>query len=278
MNFLTTFAEAGPHIDIRPSTLFHIGPVPITNSIMLGILGYAIVLGALFYTVWAIKNGKKNKFVSFVTWGYETLYNQVEGIVGDKAIAKKLAPLPITLFFIIITNYWIGILPFVGPITVEGSIPVFRSMLADMNTTFAFAITSMVAVQIYAMKKHGFFGNLKRYFVAPWKSPIMSFVGLFEIIAELSRLVALSLRLFGNVFAGEVLIIMIGYMTSYAASFSILPFMAFELFIGTIQAYVFFMLTTVFISLGMEHHGDDEHETHPVEHSSLVPVTVADEG
>lgn len=276
MNSFVTFAAAEPHIDIKASTLFHLGPVPITNSIMLGALGYTIVLGALFYVVWAIKKGKRNKFVSFVTWGYEALYNQVEGIIGDKAVARRLAPLPIALFFIIIVNYWIGILPFVGPVTVHGNIPVFRSLLADMNTTFAFAITSMIAVQIYAVKQHGFFGNLGRYFMNPLKNPIMSFVGLLEIIAELSRLVALSLRLFGNVFAGEVLIIMIGYMTSYAASVSILPFMAFELFIGTIQAYVFFMLTTVFISLGREHHGDDESHTHPSTHPA--PITIGGEG
>lgn len=270
-------AAAEPHIDIRASVLFHIGPLPITNSMLLGALGYGIVLLALFYVIWAVKHNKKNKFISFVTWGYEALYGQVESIIGDKKLARKLAPLPISLFFIIIVNYWIGILPFVGPITVDGNIPVFRSMLADMNTTFAFAITSMIAVQIYAVKTHGFFGNLGRYFVNPFKSPIMSFVGLLEIIAELSRLVALSLRLFGNVFAGEVLIIMIGFMTSYFASVAILPFMAFELFIGTIQAYVFFMLTTVFISLGMERHGDDESETHPKPHSS-APVTAVSEG
>lgn len=275
---LAQFA-AEPHIDIRASVLFHLGPLPVTNSMMLGLVGYGIVLGALLYVLWAIKHEKKNKFVSFVLWAYETLYNQVEGIIGDKAVAKRLAPLPIALFFIIITNYWIGVLPFVGPITVDGNIPVFRSLLADMNTTFAFAITSMVAVQVFAIKQHGFFGNLGRYFISPLKNPIMTFVGLLEIIAELSRLVALSLRLFGNVFAGEVLIIMIGFMTSYAASIAILPFMAFELFIGTIQAYVFFMLTTVFISLGREHHGDDEKETpHTPEHSSLTAVKAVPEG
>lgn len=275
---LAQFA-AEPHIDIRASVLFHLGPLPVTNSMMLGLVGYGIVLGALLYVLWAIKREKKNKFVSFVLWAYETLYNQVEGIIGDKAVAKRLAPLPIALFFIIITNYWIGVLPFVGPITVDGNIPVFRSLLADMNTTFAFAITSMVAVQVFAIKQHGFFGNLGRYFISPFKNPIMTFVGLLEIIAELSRLVALSLRLFGNVFAGEVLIIMIGFMTSYAASIAILPFMAFELFIGTIQAYVFFMLTTVFISLGREHHGDDEKETpHNPEHSSLTAVKAVPEG
>lgn len=278
MNSLMMFASEGPHVDIRASVLFHIGPIPVTNSMMLGIIGYAVLLSALFYTVWAIKHDRKNKFVSLVTWGYETLYSQVEGIIGNKAVAKRVAPLSITLFFFVIVNYWIGILPFVGPITNSEGIPIFRSLLADMNTTFALAIVSMVAVQIFAVRQHGFFGNLGRYFVNPLKSPIMTFVGLLEVIAELSRLVALSLRLFGNVFAGEVLIIMIGFMTSYAASVAILPFMAFELFIGTIQAYVFFMLTTVFISLGMEHHGDDEKETSSLEHSSPSPVAVTSEG
>jgi len=277
MTPLTLFA-AEPHIDIKASILFHIGPLPVTNSMMLGLIGYSIVIGALLYVILGLRNGKKNKFISFVLWGYEILYKQVENIIGDKEVARKLAPLPIALFFIIFVNYLIGVLPFVGPITVNGNIPVFRSMLADMNTTFAFAIVSMIAVQVYAVRQHGFFGNLGRYFINPFKNPIMTFVGLLEIIAELSRLVALSLRLFGNVFAGEVLIIMIGYMTSYVASIAILPFMAFELFIGTIQAYVFFMLTTVFISLGMEHHGDDEKETPLPEHSSPAPLSVPIEG
>ena len=103
MNPVLQFA-AEPHIDIRASVLFHIGPLPVTNSMMLGLVGYGIVLSALLYVIWAISKGKKNKFISFVLWVYETLYSQVEGIVGDKNIARNLAPLPISLFFIIITN------------------------------------------------------------------------------------------------------------------------------------------------------------------------------
>lgn len=257
-------AAAGPHIDIKAEALFHLGPIAITNSMLLGALGYGIVLAAFFYTVWAIKNKKHNKFISLMTWGYESLYKQVEGIIGNKEVARRVAPLPITLFFIIVVNYWIGILPFVGPITLDG-VPVFRGLMADMNTTFALAIVSMVTVQIYAAKTHGFFGNIGRYLINPLKDPIGSFVGILEIIAELSRLVALSLRLFGNVFAGEVLIIMIGFMTSYAAGIALIPFMIFELFIGFIQAYVFFMLTTVFISLGLVSHGE-----HSDDHSPAV--------
>lgn len=256
------FAATQPHIDIRAEVLFTVGPIQVTNSMLLGGLGYAIVLAAFFYTVWALKKGKKNKFVSLMTWGYETLYRQVEGIIGDKQLARKIAPLPITLFFIIVTNYWIGILPFVGPVTYDGA-PMFRGLMADMNATFALAIISMITVQIYAAKTHGFFGNIGRYLINPFKDPIGSFVGILEIIAELSRLVALSLRLFGNVFAGEVLIIMIGFMTSYVAGIALIPFMIFELFIGFIQSYVFFMLTTVFISLGLVSHGDHENDHSP---------------
>lgn len=259
---ISYFAAAGPHIDIKAEVLFHLGPIGITNSMLLGLFGYALVLGILFYVVYAVRRGQKNKLVSLVTWGYESLLGQVDSIVGDKTKARAIAPLPITLFFIILVNYWLGILPFVGPITV-GGVPVFRGLMADMNTTFALAIISMVAVQIYAVKTHGFFGNIGRYLVNPLKNPIGAFVGLLEIIAELSRLIALSLRLFGNVFAGEVLLIMIGYMTSYAAGIALLPFMIFELFIGFIQAYVFFMLTTVFISLGLVSHGEHDNDHSP---------------
>lgn len=264
MSPLFLFAStAGPHIDIKPSPIFYIGDIPITNSILLGLLGYAIVLAMFLYAASAIKRGKKNLLVSMVTWGYETLYSSVEQIVGDKETARRVAPLPITLFFFIIVNYYLGILPFVGPVYVGEGIPLFRGLLADMNVTFALAIVSMVAVQVYAAKAHGFFGNLGRYFVNPFKNPIMTFVGILELIAEFSRLIALSLRLFGNVFAGEVLLIMMGYLTKYAASVSLLPFMIFELFIGAIQAYVFFMLTTVFIALGMQSHGDhDDSHSH----------------
>lgn len=261
---LTQFAASGPHINIKADVLFHVGPIPVTNSMLLGLLGYALVLWAMFATVRAVRTGKKTIVTSAVMMIYEMLLGTVEQVLGDKKVARQIAPLSITLFFIIIVNYWLGILPFVGPITV-GEVPLFRGLVADMNVTFAMAIISMMVVQIYAMKTHGFFGNLGRYFRNPIKDPAGAFEGVLELIAEFSRLLALSLRLFGNVFAGEVLMIVVGYMTQYLAGIALLPFMMFELFIGSIQAYVFFMLTTVFIGLGMVSHGehaDDDHQVH----------------
>ena len=101
----------------------------------------------------------------------------------------------------------------------------------------------------------GTFGNAGRYFRNPFKDPIGAFEGVLELIGEFSRGIALALRLFGNAFAGEVLLIVIAVLTSYF-SVAILPiFLGFEMFIGFIQAYVFFVLCLIFTSLAVSHHG-----------------------
>lgn len=268
---LTAIAAAGPHISIKADVLFWLGPLPITNSMLLGLLGYLIVIWLMFSTVRALRSGRQTVVTRAVMMVFEMLYRTVEQVIGSQSLARRVAPLSITLFFVILINYWLGILPFVGPITYH-HVPLFRGLVADMNVTFALAIISMVVVQLYAVKQHGFWGNIGRYLRNPFKDPAGAFEGVLELIGEFSRLLALSLRLFGNVFAGEVLMIMVGYMTSYLASIALLPFMVFELFIGSIQAYVFFMLTTVFIALGMVSHGD--HPSHP-DHSPANTPTLA---
>lgn len=253
-----TLAAANLHIEIKAEPLFHIGSFAVTNSMITGFIGYTLVIWLFFATRRAIKTGKKGYVTGMVAWIFEMLYGTVRQVIQNDAIAKKVAPLAITLFFVIIVNYWMGILPGVGTITVGEGTPVFRGLVADLNVTFALAIITMVMAQVYAAKVHGFFGNLGRYFRNPIKDPAGAFEGILELIAEFSRLLALSLRLFGNVFAGEVLLVAVGYVAAYFASVAMLPFMLFELFIGTVQAYVFFMLTTVFISLGTVAHGHDD--------------------
>ncbi len=223
-----------------------------------------------FYVAGKVKRGEKNLFVSCVQWLFEALYNTVLEVIEDEKTAKRVAPLAITIFFFIIINYWVGILPVVGPIAIDG-IPLFRSLAADLNTTFALAIISMVMVQVYAVKKHGMFGNLGRYFRNPFKDVVGAFEGILELVAEFSRFVGLSLRLFGNVFAGEVLLMMIAFLTSYASPAILPPFYIFELFIGTVQAYIFFMLTIVFIALGLATHGhDDAHSPSELKHKEAT--------
>lgn len=266
-------STATPHVSLPAEVIWQIGPIGITNSMILGFVGYGILVSSLLYTAYVVSRGRRrNRLVQIIVWVYESLYNTVSQIVGDPKQARALAPLPISLFFFIIIQYWTGILPFVGPITVDG-VPLFRSLAADLNTTFALAIITMVAAQFYAVKVHGLSGNTARYFRNPLKDPAGAFEGILELIAEFSRLVGLSFRLFGNVFAGEVLLVMIAFLTQYVAVFALPPFYIFELFIGSIQAYIFFMLTTVFISLGLAHHGPDHSTAHSPEPKLAESVT-----
>lgn len=262
----TAFSATSPHISVKAQELINIGGVSITNSHTLGVLGFMVLVWLMFW-VRAVAMGrtKANFITRLITWAIEGLYTTVQQIIPDKKWAHRVAPLTITIFFFVISQYWMGLLPIVGPITVDThGTPLFRGGVADLNMTFALAIITIIGAQIYAIKYMGVKGNMGRYLFNPFKhGPIMTFVGLLEIIAEASRLLGLSFRLFGNVLAGEVLLIMIAYLTQYVSPIALQPFYIFELFIGGIQAYIFFMLSTVFISLGLSHHGDAHEPSHP---------------
>ena len=269
------FAAAGPHISIKAEEILNLGGVSITNSHMLGLLGIIILVWLLFGARAVALGKKKPNFATrLITWTFEGLYGTIRQVIPDEKWAKKVAPVAITIFFYVIAQYWMGILPIVGPITVGEGTPLFRPFVADLNMTFALAIVTIVAAQIYAFKYMGFKGNMGRYFINPLKDPIMAFVGILELVAEFSRLLGLSFRLFGNVLAGEVLLIMIAYLTQFISPLALQPFYLFELFIGGIQAYIFFMLTVVFISLGLSHHGDEAHDD---DHSPALNKTAENE-
>jgi F-type H+-transporting ATPase subunit a len=259
-------ADAGVVVSLPAEHIFNIGSYSVTNSTILGLVGIAITLGILFYTMAKVKSRNHNRVSIAVLWMFETLLTTAEEVTGDRKLARRLAPLAITLFFVIIINNWLELLPFVGPVTYKG-VPLFRGLAADLNFTAALAIITMVTAQIYAVRAHGFFGNLGRYFVNPLKDPIGVFTGFLEIIAEFSRLIALAMRLFGNIFGGEVLLAVMGFITAWAAPIALPPFMLLELFVGAIQAYVFFMLTVVFISLGTASHNESEADS-PVANES----------
>lgn len=258
---LPTFAAADLHISLAAEEVFRIGALPITNAMILGGIGIALMLGLMFYVAGKVKRGESNRFVATFQWLFETLLTTSEDIMGSKEMGRKIAPLAITIFFTVLITYWISVLPGVGSITV-GGVPLFRGLPADLNFTFALAIITIVTGQLYAIKHHGFFGNVGRFVKNPLKDPIGAFEGILEFVGEFSRLVALSFRLFGNAFAGEVLLLVIAVLTSYFGSVVLPAFIAFELFIGFIQAYVFFVLTLIFTSLALISHGDHDSDDH----------------
>jgi len=253
------FASTTPEISIAPETLFHVGPLAITNSQILGFFGVAILLAIMFSVVRSIKKGGRGRLMHVVMMLFENLYDTTVEVIGDKKTARKIIPLAVTLMLFFMINNWLGILPIVGSVKWHDH-ELFRGVAADLNTTLALAIISMVTVQLWAVKRRGFFGNLGRYFHNPIKDPMHAFEGFLEFIAEFSRTAALAFRIFGNVFGGEVLLSVIAYLTSFAAPLALPLFYCLELFVGAVQAYVFFMLTIAFISLGLPS-SEEGHET-----------------
>ncbi|MDR1970016.1 MAG: F0F1 ATP synthase subunit A [Candidatus Nomurabacteria bacterium] len=252
------------NVSIKAEPLFELFGVEVTNSMLLGVGGIILLIAWLVFVSRRIAKDrygtdKKGFFTRLVLWCFEGLYRNVCETIPNQKVAKAVAPFVITIFFVVAIQYYVGILPFVGEaITVGGHTPLFRSQVADLNFTIMLAIITLVAVQVWAIKVLGFKGSMKRYFVNPLKDPINSFAGALELISEFSRTVALALRLFGNVFAGEVLLLVVAYLGSFASPLLLPFFFIFELFIGGIQAYVFFMLATVFVGLAVSHGGHTE--------------------
>ena len=135
-------------------------------------------------------------------------------------------------------------------------IPLFRGINTDLNTPLAIAIISFIAVETWGIRSLGLLTYGKKFINL--RGPIDAFVGILELISELVRLVSFTFRLFGNMFAGEVVILMFTFLTPLLIT---LPFYGLELFVGVIQAFIFAMLTLVFAVMAVSHHGDEEHET-----------------
>lgn len=264
---VNNFAALDLHISIASEALFHIGGFPVTNALLTGFVGSLITVIILWYVSGKVRRGGYNRFVGLVQWVFEGLLAQIDGVIPDKKLARKITPLAVTIFFVVLINYWLSVIPGLDSIKWNG-VPVIRSMTADLNFTLGLAIITVITVQIYAVKYLTTLGNLGRYFRNPFKDFVASFEGILELIGEVSRGTALALRLFGNAFAGEVLLIVIAALTSYAASVTLPFFMGFELFIGFIQAYVFFILTLIFTSLAVSHEHGDEPNITSTDHSS----------
>lgn len=272
MSFVNYLAASDLHISISAQPVFEIFGVPVTNATITGVIGSFITLAILFYVAGKVKRGKYNRFVGLVEWVFEGLVNQIRGVIPREDVARRVTPLAVTIFFFVLINYWMSVIPGPEAIFLNG-VPLIRSMTADLNFTLALALITIVTVQIYAVKYLTAKGNLGRYIRNPIKDPIGAFEGMLELVGELSRLVALALRLFGNTFAGEVLLLVIAVLTSYFASVTLPIFLGFELFIGFIQAYVFFMLTLIFTALAVSHHGPEESHDHSPAHSSKKRAT-----
>ncbi len=265
---LNSFAST-LEISLASQELFSLGGFGITNSLLTGMVSLVVMFSVLGYVVYMLKHGRYNRFVGLVQWAFEGMYSQVYSVIADKELARKVAPLALTIFFFMLFSYWMSVLPGLESITYN-HVPVLRSITADLNFTFAVTVIVFLMVQYQALRALGPIGNAKRFIRNPIKDPLGAFEGALELIGEVSRYSALSLRMFGNCFAGEILLIIIAVLTSYASVVILPVFMAFELLIGFVQAYVFFILTVIFTSLAVEAHGGDSHDHPPATKKKLA--------
>lgn len=258
------------HISLQAEKLFTIAGFPVNNSLLAGLFTSLILMSVFALAARKIKQKPTKGFSQVVESIFELMLDFMENVTHDREQAMRFFPLIATLFLFILLSNWMGLLPGFGSITyktAEGSVPLLRGANADLNTTLALAIISVVMTQVYAVRELGAATHLKKYFSA---NPILSFVGLLEIIGELSKMVSFSFRLFGNIFAGEVLLIVISGLVPILGP---LPFFGLELFVGLIQALVFSVLSLVFLSIATSAHG---HDSQAEDHSTLHPEPVTD--
>ena len=244
-------------ISLAAEKIGHIGPMPITNSMVTSWIAALILIGLSAIAtrnLRLIPTGIQNIFELIV----ELLLNTVDSVMNNMEQTKKYFPLLATIFLFVITNNWLGLLPGVSTIGLneihngkEIFVPLFRSGNADLNTTLALAIITVIAIQAFGIIAIGAGKYIGKFL--NFSSPILFFVGILEFISELSRIISFSFRLFGNIFAGEVLMMVIAMLLPF---FGPIPFYALELFVGFIQALVFTMLALVFIKMAITDHAE----------------------
>jgi F-type H+-transporting ATPase subunit a len=247
--------------------IFHIGNLPITNSL---VNSWTVVIIVLIFSlilksrIKQVPKGIQNVFESVI----DMFLGIFDSVTGSRQKSLKFFPLVFSFFIFILISNWMGLLPGVGSIgkVVQENgenvfVPFLRGGTADLNTTLALAIIGVVLSHIFGVMAVGVwnyfnkFINIKALLDIPKKirkdptiiivNPIKVFVGIIEIIGEVAKIASLSFRLFGNIFAGEVLLSM-----SALLAFGLpIPFMFLEVIVGMIQALIFSILILAYLTM-----------------------------
>jgi len=267
--------QVSHEVTLGAEPVAHVGNFTITNSL---INTWIVVVFLILIGIILRKNLKK------IPKGLQTLFELIidggvklcDSVTNDREKSMKIFPFAFTFFIIILLNNWLGLIPGVGSIGFLESenghqvfVPILRGGTADLNTTLALALISVVVSNILGAVTVGFYRHFNKYVNVhglaqiPKKlrkdptvlivNPIKFFVGLVEIVGEIAKVASLSFRLFGNIFAGEVLLSSIAVIFAFGLP---IPFMFLEVIVGIIQALIFGMLTLVYFSIAMT---EEEH-------------------
>ncbi|HXL36821.1 MAG TPA: F0F1 ATP synthase subunit A [Ktedonobacteraceae bacterium] len=278
-------------IQIPPEVIFYIGPLPVTNA-LLGTWISIIALLLVFYFGTRRRDLIPSGMQNAVEWMIEYLLNLTEGVSG-KVKARKFFPLVATFFIFILFCNLLDIFPGVdtiGTVNLEALrlsrlsppttifllgqysdklTPWVRPGTSDLNLTLALALVSVIVTQVLGFMALGAKQQLSKYFNFKafrhgFQGPIEFFVGLIELVTELSRILSFSFRLFGNIFAGSAVLAVFAWLLPFVSDAIFIPL---EIFVGFVQALIFALLTLVFLEIGTTSHEEagDESEKHAME-------------
>jgi F-type H+-transporting ATPase subunit a len=271
-------------IQIPPEVIFYIGPLPVTNA-LLGTWISTIALLLVFFFGTRRRDLIPLGMQNAVEWIIEYLLNLTEGVAG-KVKARKFFPLVATFFIFILFCNLLDIFPGVdtiGTVNLEAVrlshlsppttifllgeysdklTPWVRPGTSDLNLTLALALVSVIVTQVLGFMALGAKQQLSKYFNFKalrhgFQGPIEFFVGLIELVTELSRILSFSFRLFGNIFAGSAVLAVFAWLLPFVSDAIFIPL---EIFVGFVQALIFALLTLVFLEIGTTSHEIEEDE------------------
>ncbi len=259
MNFIATaYAAEGISVKLSPYVLGEVFGVPITATMLTTWLSMAILVGIAIYVSRNLKAipGKLQNIFELIVGG---MFDFVANTLESRTLATKYFPVLMTIFLFLLAMNWTGLLPGVTSIGIfeghgkeEHLIPFFYPPATDLNITIAFALIAMFFIEMAGILAMGFWkygGKFLTFKGHGIGNRILNFtVGIIELISELGRLVSFSFRLFGNIFAGKTLLTVALF---FVPLFLPIPILAYEVFVGFIQAGVFAFLTLIFIKLAV---------------------------
>jgi len=267
-----------PHVELPSEGIFHVSGFSITNTLIASWLSI-IVLGTFFYLCTRKMRLIPGRLQSLAEIAVEMLLNFIKGAAGDKN-ARMLFPIVATIFIYVLTNAYMALLPIFGTIgIIEGEhtfVPMLRAANTDVNVPLSIAIVAFIFVEYWGLRSIGFLHYLNGFFnvgqlrdgivnlfkgkFGPGISGILFgfinlFVGFLEVFSHFIRIISFTFRLFGNMTAGEILLLVITFLIPLIAT---IPFYGLELLIGFIQALIFAGLTLVFGIVALTPHNEEE--------------------
>ena len=267
-NSTETHTEVHHEHTLFSESIFNIGGFNVTNSLINSwmVVFFVLIIGLLLKSkIKTIPKGIQNAMEAII----EAFLDIFDSVTNSRKKSLQFFPIVFTFFIFILLNNWMGLLPGIGSIGKIVSehghnifVPYFRGGTADLNTTLALAIIGVVASHIIGVMAIGIwnyfnkFINIKAILEIPKKikkdptviivNPIKAFVGLIEIVGEIAKVASLSFRLFGNIFAGEVLLASMAAILAFGLP---IPFMFLEIIVGLIQALIFAMLILAYFTM-----------------------------